>query len=107
MTDEMYEAMPDGIRERLSILETKHEDRHSQMISVMHGFEGTQKEIAKAVQQIAVNQGEMKHIGSTIDSHEERLTNVEKTQERHKVVVAVAVFVSCSIFVAVVGWIIP
>ena len=101
------EIMPEGIRERLAILETKHEDRHSQMLGVMQGFEGTQKEIAKAVQQIAVNQGEMKHIGSTIDNHEERLTNVEKTQERHKVVVAISVFISCSIFVAVIGWIMP
>ena len=107
MTDEMYDTMPDGIRERLTILETKHEDRHSQMIGVMQGFEGTQKEIAKAVQQIAINQGEMKHIGSTIDSHEERLTSVEKTQERHKIVVAISVFVSCAIFVAALGWIVP
>ena len=107
--------MPDKISERLTILETKHEERHSQVLGVMQGVDATQKEIVKAVQQIAVNQSDMRHMGSSIDElkigfkkiRDEELPEIKSTLSKHKMVVSILIFVTSAVFVATIGKFLP
>lgn len=76
--------MSEEIRDRLTRLETKHEERHKQTLDMLQGVGDTQKEIVKAVQDIAIGQSKMGHIGKVLDTHEEKIDGLEKAIEKHK-----------------------
>jgi len=52
--------MSEELRDRMAVLETKHEERHRQT-------QGTLARIATAVETIASNQNKMEHLGAKVD----------------------------------------
>lgn len=64
--------MTQEIRDRLTTLETKHEERHNQV-------QGTLGRIASAVESIADNQNRMSHMGAKLEKLE---TIVAKDHDR-------------------------
>lgn len=96
------------IRDRLKAVEVRHDEQHTQMMTMMSGFDSTQREISKAVQQIAINQGSMQHMGAQVDENKKDIKKLRATQGKHAVVIGAVVFVSGSTFLAtlnlVFGW---
>ena len=95
------------IREKVARLEAAFESDGRNTKETLSRISDTQDKMLGVIQEIAGTQREMKHIGDIIDKHDIKIELLSKTQERHKVVVAIAVFVSCAIFTAVVGWVVP
>lgn len=98
-------CMSEEIRERLTILETKHEERHGQTLLMLEGISNTQKSLVDAVQQIAINQGKMEHMGGEIDEHGDRIGKLEVTQGQHKIAIGGLLFLSSSLLTAGIGMI--
>jgi len=58
------------IRDRLTTLETKHEERHNQTLSLIDRIEKTQERIAGAVESLVENQSKMSYLHIKVDRHE-------------------------------------
>ena len=101
--------MPQDFRDQFVRLEAiVHADgEHTK--ETLKNISSVQDKMLGVLGEMAGTQREMKHIGMVIDKHSERLDaietkkipDIEKTQEIHKVVVAIAVFVSSSMLLAV------
>ncbi len=74
----MTETMTQEIRDRLTTLETKHEERHNQTLALLSRQESTQERIAGAVESLVENQAKMAHLGGRVDNHEVLVTNHDK-----------------------------
>ena len=93
--------MPQDFRDQFVRLEAiVHADgEHTK--ETLKNISSVQDKMLGVLGEMAGTQREMKHIGQVIDKHHDRLDVVERTQERHKVVVAAAIFISSAIFLAV------
>ena len=58
------------IRDRLTTLETKHEERHNQSLLLINRIEQTQERIAGAVENLVENQSKMSHLIDKTNQHE-------------------------------------
>lgn len=65
---DMAEFMQE-INERLTRLETKHEERHVQSMSLFTRMESTQERLVSAVESLVITQSKMQHLGGRVDKH--------------------------------------
>ena len=66
------------IRERLTTLETKHEERHNQQILVVNRIEQSLERITSAVEMLVTNQAKMSHMGDKVDKHDNEIDQNSK-----------------------------
>lgn len=71
-------SMTQEIRDRLSVLETRTEERHNQTLVLLSRQEATQERIAGAVESLVESQAKMAHLGGRVDNHEVLVVNHDK-----------------------------
>lgn len=111
----MSDQVMQEIREKVARLEAVFESDGRNTKETLTRISDTQDKMLDVIQEIAGTQREMKHIVSVTDVHSEkheeadrRLDDIEKGQEKQKVIIGGVVFVAGGTFLtalsAAAGW---
>ena len=96
----MSDSIMQDIRDKIARLEASAEAESRHNKTTQGHILDTQDKMLDFLRQIAENQGKMQHLGGAVDEHTERISAVEKTQERLKMIAAATVFVACALVTA-------
>lgn len=86
MADERYvlrhelEQTKGNLHKRINQVDSKHDDKHSDLKLLLHTFMESQKPLNKTLESI---NGEMKTLNSTMGSYKDRIVDIEYEQKDH------------------------
>ena len=87
MADEKYvlrhelERAKGNIHKRINQVDSKHDDKHSDLKLLLHTFMESQKPMGKSLENI---EGEMKTLNTTMSGYSERIIDIEYEQRDQK-----------------------
>ena len=87
MADEKYvlrhelEQAKGNLHRRINQVDSKHDDKHSDLKLLLHTFMESQKPMGKSLLNI---EGQLEKLNSTMSAHSERIVDIEYEQKDHK-----------------------